>query len=99
MDRRKFILASASVSAAAPAVGYAARVDSQAAGANYIDVVTGLITDWRRKDIDAVLARITDDIVWYSHVGSAPKRGKAQMRAFLEPMAAGISDVRWRIHR
>jgi limonene-1,2-epoxide hydrolase len=99
MDRRKFMLASASASiAAAPAVARAARGDSHTTGSSYIDVVTGLITDWRRKDIDAVLSRITHDIVWYTHVGSQPKRGTAEMRAFLEPMAAGISDIRWRIY-
>jgi uncharacterized protein (TIGR02246 family) len=99
MDRRKFMLASASASIAAmPAAAHAARDGSPAGGPNYIDVVTSIITAWRRKDIDALLSRVTDDIVWYPHVGSEPRIGREQMRTYIEPMAAGISDIRWRIY-
>jgi limonene-1,2-epoxide hydrolase len=98
MDRRNFMLTCASASiATVPPVVHAARVDPHADGGSYINVVTGLIADWRRKDIDALLSRVTPDIVWYSHVGSEPRRGTSQMRAYIEPMAAGISDIRWRI--
>lgn len=63
----------------------------------YIDSVTGLISDWKRKDVEAVLARVTDDIVWHSHVGSPPTVGKEAMRKLLSAFAVQMSDVRWRI--
>jgi limonene-1,2-epoxide hydrolase len=66
-------------------------------GASYATVLA-LIAEWKRKDIDAVLARVTDDVAWHTHVGSPVVHGKAAMRSFLETMAAGISDNRWRIH-
>lgn len=90
MQRRTFIRATAAATLAGSATTSAAAV-------TYLERVRGLISDWQRKDIDAVLARVTSDIVWYSHVGSPPKIGKPAMRAFLEPMAAGISDIQWRI--
>ncbi len=92
MNRRTFVKATGATTLTA------AASRSGASGKTvHLDLVTGLIADWRRKDIDAVLARVTDDIVWYSHVGTPPKIGKAAMRAFLEPFGAMISDVRWRI--
>lgn len=100
MDRRKFLSHSGKTAVAAAAAGALGVDTARAGGGNdkYMKAVIGLINDWKRKDIDAVLARVTDDIVWYSHVGSPPKRGKAEMRAFLEAMAGGISDIRWRIY-
>ncbi len=99
MDRRKFIRSSATTAAAAAAAtALAPAANAAGSGDKYLKSVIGLINDWKRKDIDAVLARISDDIVWYTHVGSPPKRGKAEMRAFLQAMAAGISDIRWRIY-
>ena len=82
--------------AGASALGSGGR--GKKGGKHYIDNVTGLIKDWMRKDVDAVLARVTDDIVWYSHVGSPPKHGKEEMRSFLNGFGAGISDIRWRIY-
>lgn len=93
MDRRTFVKATGATTLAVSA-------GSKGAGASdtaYLDAVTGLIFDWRRKDVDAVLARVTDDVVWYSHVGTPPKLGKAAMRAFLEPFGAALTDVKWRI--
>lgn len=99
MDRRKFIRASGTAALAASAgAALGSGGGSSKAGKASIDAVVALISDWKRKDIDAVLARVTDDIVWYTHVGSPPKHGKVEMRAFLEAMAAGISDIRWRIY-
>jgi limonene-1,2-epoxide hydrolase len=99
MDRRKFIRASGTTAlAASAAAALTAGAGGGTSGKASIDAVIGLISDWKRKDIDAVLARVTDDIVWYTHVGSPPKHGKLEMRAFLEPMAAAVSDIRWRIY-
>ena len=63
----------------------------------YLAVYHGLIADWGRKDIDAVLARMTDDIVWHYLVGLPPLTGKAAARGFLEKFGAPIKEVRWRI--
>jgi len=92
MNRRTFVKATGATTLTAVAAksGAAPKAPS-------IDAVIGLISDWRRKDVDAVLARVTDDIVWYSHVGTPPKIGKAAMRAFLEPFGAALTDVKWRI--
>lgn len=59
--------------------------------------VSALINAWRRKDIDAVLASVTDDINWHTHVGSPPVVGKEAMRKTLDALAVQMSDVRWRI--
>lgn len=64
---------------------------------DYLEQVSLLIRDWRRLDIESVLTRVTDDIVWHSHVGSPPVLGKAAMRQMLGTLSAQMSDVRWRI--
>ena len=99
MKRRQFIQASSLAALAAPTAALAASTRRSRPGMASLEAVTALISDWKRKDIDAVMARITDDVVWYSHVGSPAIRGKVAMRAFLVAMAADISDIRWRIQR
>ncbi len=64
---------------------------------DYFEQLKGLITDWRRKDIAAVLGRVTEDIAWHSHVGSPPIAGKAAMQKTMEALAAQMNEVRWRI--
>lgn len=98
MHRRQFIQASSGAALAASSAASAASKRGSQSDKASIETVTALISDWKRKDIDAVMARISDDVVWHSHVGSPVVRGKAAMRAFLETMAAGITDIRWRIH-
>jgi limonene-1,2-epoxide hydrolase len=97
MRRRQFIQAStgAALAASASASGASKRV-SKSDKASFATVLT-LIEAWKRQDIDAVMSHIADDIVWHSHVGSPVVRGKAAMRAFLERMAAGVTDIRWRV--
>jgi limonene-1,2-epoxide hydrolase len=57
-----------------------------------------LIEDWKRRDIDAVLARLTDDIVWhYAVAGQPPLRSKRAARKFLENFAGILAEVRWRV--
>ena len=98
MHRRQAIqslgLAALGSVAAGSSVGFAAGNADKASFAT----VAKLILEWRRKDVDAVMAHIAEDIVWHSHVGSPVVRGKAAMRAVLEQMAMGITDIRWRIH-
>lgn len=57
-----------------------------------------VIADWRRKDIDAILARLHDDIVWHVAAAAAPPlRGKAATRAFLEKFSGEVAEVHWRL--
>ena len=57
-----------------------------------------VIDAWKRKDVEAVLAAMADDIVWhYAAAIAPPARGKAEARAFIDRFGAGIGDVRWRI--
>jgi len=57
-----------------------------------------VIDAWTRKDVEAVIAAMTDDIVWhYAAAIAPPARGKAEARAFIERFGKGIAMVRWRI--
>ena len=65
---------------------------------NKLQILLGLIADWRAGDIDAVLARLHEDVVWhYAAAVAPPLRGKAKARKFLEGFKAQISEVRWRL--
>jgi len=97
MDRRCFMQAAATLPVAAAAAGVEAATMETASAPDYLDLVTGLITDWRRKDAAAVLARVTDDIAWHTHVGSPPVLGKPAMQQTLDTLAAQMNDVKWRI--
>ena len=97
MDRRRFMQAAATLPVAAAAAGVEAATMATASAPDYLAFVTGLITDWRRKDAAAVLARVTDDIAWHTHVGSPPVLGKPAMQQTLDTLAAQMNDVKWRI--
>jgi ketosteroid isomerase-like protein len=57
-----------------------------------------MIKAWGRKDIDGVLALMTDDIVWHFAAAIAPPVvGKAKVRKFLDGFAPQIAELRWRI--
>jgi limonene-1,2-epoxide hydrolase len=96
MDRRRFIHTTAAITLAAAATG-AQAAKRRTAMPNHLDHVKTLITDWRRKDIAAVLSRVTDDIAWHTHVGSPPVIGKPAMAKTLDTLAAQMNDVKWRI--
>ncbi|MEO5761903.1 MAG: limonene-1,2-epoxide hydrolase family protein [Vicinamibacteria bacterium] len=92
MNRRTFVKATGATAITATAF----PADAATAHVSF-DLAKDLIMAWREKSIEGVLARLTDDIVWYSHVGTAPKIGKAQVKAFLDVFAGSISEVKWRI--
>lgn len=57
-----------------------------------------VIDGWKRKDVEFVLSRMTDDIVWhYAAAIAPPAKGKAEARAFIDRFGANIGEVRWRI--
>ncbi len=63
-----------------------------------IDQFLALIDAWKRRDIEDVLARMDDDIVWHFAVGAEPPlKGKAAARKFLTRFGADMAEVRWRV--
>ncbi|MBI1338818.1 nuclear transport factor 2 family protein [bacterium] len=65
---------------------------------SHLPVMLGMIDAWTRKNVDAVLACLHDDIVWhYAAVIAPPVRGKVKARKFLEMLAPQVGEVRWRI--
>ena len=62
-----------------------------------IETVEQVIEAWKRRDVDAVLDRLHDDVVYHYHVGSRPLVGKDSVRRFLEKFGAGQHEIRWRI--
>ena len=92
--------------AAALAVGAAGALATRSTAAaeakpmaDHLATLHALIKDWQRKDIDAVLARVTDDIEWHYLVGYAPLKGKAAMRDMLAKFSPTMNDVKWRIFK
>lgn len=57
-----------------------------------------VIKAWQAKDVDGVLARLHDDIVWhYAAPGLPPVRGKAAARKLLDRFQADMHGIKWRI--
>lgn len=67
--------------------------------AEHIRTLEAVMEAWKRGDVEAVLERVDDEVVYHYHVGSKPIEGKAAMRRFLEKFGQGQKDVRWRIVR
>ncbi|MBO6764300.1 nuclear transport factor 2 family protein [Maricaulis sp.] len=65
------------------------------------DILQSIIDVWcHDQDIDAVLAHVSDDLVWhYSAISQPPKHGKAGAREFLEAYKAKVRNPRWRIFK
>lgn len=65
---------------------------------SHLQQLLGLISAWKAKDIDGVLAFMHEDIVWhYAAVIAPPLKGKVKARKLLEGMALQVRDVTWRI--
>ena len=71
--------------------------DEAGQGDGLIRELHAMMDDWKRRDVDAVLARLCDDVVYHYHVGSRPLRGKAAVRRFLEKHGGGQKEIRWRV--
>lgn len=65
----------------------------------HLTTLKSLIADWKRKDVEAVLSHVSEDIVYYYAVGEAPVRGAAAMRGFLERIKDHQKDTNWIIKR
>jgi limonene-1,2-epoxide hydrolase len=65
---------------------------------SHIQALLGLISAWKAKDIDGVLAFMHEDVVWhYAAAIAPPLMGKAKARKFLERLGPQVRDVTWRI--
>jgi limonene-1,2-epoxide hydrolase len=93
VDRRSFLGAGG----AAALVLAAPRAVATARGPDYYRLFLDVIRGWKRHDVEAVLARMADDIVWYAYVGAAPISGKPDVRKFLESLAPKRKAENWRI--
>ncbi|MDX2142086.1 MAG: nuclear transport factor 2 family protein [Rhodospirillaceae bacterium] len=92
-NRRAALLAALTGAAAMSSPGTALAKDAES-----IDVVKKIILAWRKLDVEGVLSHVSEDIVWYSHVGGkAPFRGKPAMREFITALGKGITDNKWRV--
>ncbi len=61
-------------------------------------IMLSLISAWKRKDIDGVLAHFAEDVVWhYAAAIAPPVRGKDKARRLLQGLAPLVGEVRWRI--
>jgi ketosteroid isomerase-like protein len=61
-------------------------------------IYLSVIEAWKRKDIEAVLSHLTDDIVWHYAAAIAPPAiGHAGARKFMERFGARITEIRWRV--
>ncbi len=107
MDRRTFVRGAAGTAVAVKAAAAAVLVGAVPgeAGAakrpkNEFDAYAAfldLIRAWKVHDVDAVLAKLSDDIVWYTAVGAPPVVGKAAVRKTLEGFAPKRKAENWKI--
>jgi limonene-1,2-epoxide hydrolase len=93
MDRRRFLEVSTATASlvAGTALAGTSRVSEP------LPVLREVMLAWRRKDLDAMLEYIDDDIAWHSHVGSPPLQGKAAMREFATRMTTQMKEIHWRL--
>ena len=99
IDRR--VMLAGSAAATLFGTGAAGAGETTMATSRY-EQFKAVIDLWSRKDAPAVLAAMTDDIVWHmAATAKPPLVGKAAAAKFLEVFGANISGkpgaVRWRI--
>ena len=76
------------------------QVTSPASAGEKRAVVETLIAAWKRKDVDAVLELLCDDVEYHYLVGERPLQGKDWVRRFLERFREHIgSENNWRLLR
>jgi limonene-1,2-epoxide hydrolase len=63
-----------------------------------IDTVRAFIAAIERKDLDAAIALLADDVE-YDNVPMTKVHGHDGVRGLLEPLLAGSASVEWVVHR
>lgn len=64
----------------------------------HYDTLLQVIAAWQAKDIDGVLAHMTDDIVWhYAAAAMPPVRSKATAAKLLRRFHGDMHGIEWRI--
>lgn len=57
-----------------------------------------LIAAWKARDVETVLAFMSEDVVWhYAAAAMPPTRGKPAARKLLQRFLGDMHDVQWRI--
>jgi uncharacterized protein (TIGR02246 family) len=106
MDRRTFVSGAAGAAVAVKAAaavlvgavpGEAGADERSKAAFDPYEAFLELIRAWQKHDIDAVLALLAEDIVWYPAVGSPPVQGRDGVRKVLEQFAPKRRQENWRI--
>ncbi|WP_395153639.1 limonene-1,2-epoxide hydrolase family protein [Ilumatobacter sp.] len=62
------------------------------------ETVDAFIAALEHKDLDAAVALVSDDCE-YDNVPMGKVRGRAEIRAILEPMITACATVEWIVHR
>jgi limonene-1,2-epoxide hydrolase len=62
------------------------------------EIVDAFIAACEKKDTEAALALVSDDVA-YENVGMSTTTGPDAMRDFLGPFFAGVDEVEWVVHR
>lgn len=66
--------------------------------AGNIDTLKALINNWKKQDIDGILALVDEEFTWHNSGGLRPPLvGKDAMRTDLERMAGNIKESKWRL--
>lgn len=75
-------------------------MDQNSSLAHKREVVQTIIDSWKKKDVEAVLAQLTEDVEYHYLVGERPLIGKEWVSKFLNRFGKDISDTNnWRITR
>ncbi|MBI1186028.1 MAG: limonene-1,2-epoxide hydrolase [Alphaproteobacteria bacterium] len=61
-----------------------------------VDLVLAFIAAWERRDLDAILAAVTEDVV-YHNIPMQPVTGRDAMRQALAPFLTPATAVRWAV--
>ena len=62
-------------------------------------IAEDLAEAWNRRDLDACLALLTDDVVWDDPAMPEPARGKEAVRQFSHAVLRAFPDFRYEIRR
>ena len=86
------------IAATSASAGTSARHQDRQPMTDRFAIYQSVIRAWKAKDIEGVLAHMSDDIVWhYAAAISPPLIGKGPARQFMQDFAARIGEVRWRV--